>query len=776
MCYASPAPDSVSPSISSMKTPRSLALVALAAAAACARHEGGVASITIGTPPRFETRSEFPTESAIHSDFFCGDFDKDGDVDMAVISLSGELRVLFGNGTSWNVVQRETVPDAPVWIAGADFNGDSFVDLVIVRNATQLAETWRNDGTGTFVRDQELSLPLVAALSVVTGDLNRDGNQDIVVAVPFAPQIKIFYGAGNGTFPQTQELSLPGGGQPFTVQIGDVTRDGFVDLVASDNLLSRLVVFEGTQQAGAFGSFGFELLIPGFPIATSIGDLTGDGNADMCVSAFLGNRYTVVTDTFPSIGKNGTDGGIFFETRDYTSFDVTMPDRPLLSTVADVTGDGRADLVATVAFRATVVVAPQLPGGGVSDDDTTKQFYDTSGNGGPLRPCVVDVDENGKNDLLLLHGLGAQATLWLANDEGRLLGARSFDPQLPGASWMVGGDFDGDGDNEVIVGNDDNQGLAVLGSGSNPAGGSLFLETTLSAGVPIRQLESADLDIDGRVDLIVSTPGGVKVLRNTSSGSGYSFATPVGTPDILGSGNEPFGAAAGDFDRDGNMDIAWCDFAGGLHIVRGTNAAWTFLPELVLPLGGKPIDVVAADFTGDGRLDLAVSREDAANITILRNTTPTSGLGPTDIGFEEFLSVPVGNSPNYLVTADFNRDGRADLVVSNGDSASVSVLFGSASGFLGQQFAAGTGPTALLARDLTNDGFVDILVASLVSGEFRILVGDGNGGFPSLPSFPGTWGASNAVLQDMTSDGRPDLMISSLVTRRVSLVRNISTD
>ncbi len=64
-------------------------------------------------------------------------------------------------------------------------------------------------------------------------------------------------------------------------------------------------------------------------------------------------------------------------------------------------------------------------------------------------------------------------------------------------------------------------------------------------------------------------------------------------------------------------------------------------------------------------------------------------------------------------------------------------------------------------------------MASLQSGDFRVLVGDGNGGFPLLPSFPGTLGASDAVLQDMTGDGLPELLISSLVTDRVSLVRNI---
>ena len=53
------------------------------------------------------------------------------------------------------------------------------------------------------------------------------------------------------------------------------------------------------------------------------------------------------------------------------------------------------------------------------------------------------------------------------------------------------------------------------------------------------------------------------------------------------------------------------------------------------------------------------------------------------------------------------------------------------------------------------------------------MVGDGEGGFPLLPSFPGTLGASDVVMQDMTGNGQSDLIVSSLVSNRVSLVENI---
>lgn len=755
-----------------MKIPRSALLLCLGAVAACARHSGDVAALQLGVTPKFETRSEIATQSEAHTDYFVADLDGDGELDMVVISGTGEFRVLLGNGTDFVVTQSEQIADGPIWIAGGDFDNDEDPDVVVVRNAAPLAEVWLNDGNGTFARGVELPLPMPFALSVVTGDLDQDGNLDIVISVPEAPEFRVFYGNGDGTFPAIDSFTLPGGGSPFTVQVGDVTRDGLLDLIAADNELSRVVVFPGTIDGYGFGDEWRELLVPGFPIYVSIGDLSGDGLEDMCVSCFLANRFTVITEMIPQVVGKGQDGTFGGSVWDYVSFDVTVKDRPSVSTIADVTGDGRQDLIGCLAYRASIMVAPQLAGGGVSDIDETKRLYDSTTV--PLRPFVADFDHNGQNDLCVLSGGGGyRINLWRSNGAGRLLGARNFETGLPGASWMVGGDFDRDGDKEVIVGSEASTQVSVLGAG-DAAAGTLVHEATFDVGAQITQLESADFDLDGRPDLIVCVPGGVKVLRNTSSGGAYSFELPAGTPGNLGSAQAPFGATAGDFDRDGNLDLAVCDSAGGgLHILRGTTVPFVFQVEVIVPIGGKPMDVVAADFTGDTLVDLAVSREDFADILLLRNVTPSGGLPVGASGFEEFLSIPVGLSPNYLITSDFNVDGRADLVVSNGDSGTVSVLFGSASGFTGQSFAAGAGPTALLAQDLTADGVPDVLVASLVSGDFRVLVGDGQGGFPLLPSFPGTWGASNAVLQDMTADGLPDLMISSLITERISLVRNI---
>jgi hypothetical protein len=271
------------------------------------------------------------------------------------------------------------------------------------------------------------------------------------------------------------------------------------------------------------------------------------------------------------------------------------------------------------------------------------------------------------------------------------------------------------------------------------------------------------------MDVVLSCAGGLKLLRNRSTPGNFVFdVLPDNGSGVFPIGSGPFGIAVADMDGDGNLDLVVCDFQGGnLHLLRGTATPFVFGQDTSVALGGGPVDVAAADFTGDGIVDVAVSRAGASDIVVLRN----DGHGNLSI----FANVPVAVAPNYLITGDFDRDGRADLVVSNGAAASVQVLYARPVGFDMVSFPAGATPTALLARDLTGDGIPDILVASLVGGDFRVLVGDGRGGFPNVFNFPGTLGATSAVLQDVTGDGLPDLLIGSIITNRVSVVRNITT-
>lgn len=741
-----------------MSRSRYLALALLAVASACARHSGDVGALTPSGTPKFETRTEISSGTGAHADYCVADFDGDTFLDMAVVGLSGELRILLGNGTTFTLGQSLQIDGLPIWIVGGDLDEDGDIDLVVVRNTANSTDVYWNDGNGTFTAGP--SLPVgQEALAVVVGDADGDGHLDVLVSRPVAPEILTFFGNGAGSFSSPSSITLPGGGSAFNLQVGDVTRDQLPDLIVADPANNRLLVYPGSaNNPQLIGATALELSVPGGPRAVSIGDLDGDGFNDMAVSAFDANKFVIVTEIDPQQGPTVAGFGAgTAQLVPYLSFDIPVSAAPSISTIADVTGDGRPDLVACLLGTASMLVVPQYGNGTFGDH----LQYDATGM--PLRPFVGDFDHNGKNDLFALSGLGDRINLWLARSNGDLSGARNFDTGLPTAAWLAGGDLDGDGAPDVAVGSYNSSFVKILRRHTD---GSLGIDFSIDVGFPVFQIESADLDLDGRRDLLVSVPGGLKVLRNHSSGGSFDFELVPGNLTTIGTSSGPFGVTVADLDRDGSLDVVVCDYSGSsLHIVPGTSTAFVFGQEIVLPLPGGPAAVVAGDFTGDSRLDLAVSRVSMADIVVLRNDG--------NMQFTQALDVPVGQAPNYLITNDFNRDGRADLVVSNGISGTISVLFGGASGFTGQTYPAGAAPTALLADDLTGDGLPDILVASLQSGDFRVLVGDGKGSFPELVRFPGTLGASDALLQDMDGDGKKDLLIASLVSNRVSLVRNI---
>jgi VCBS repeat protein/uncharacterized protein DUF1573/HYDIN/CFA65/VesB family protein len=167
-------------------------------------------------------------------------------------------------------------------------------------------------------------------------------------------------------------------------------------------------------------------------------------------------------------------------------------------------------------------------------------------------------------------------------------------------------------------------------------------------------------------------------------------------------------------------------------------------------VGESPTSAVVGDFNGDGNLDLAIAN----------NTAPGTAsvlLGDGTAKFSLASSPAVGSNPMSVTTGDFNRDANLDLATLNGDN-SVSILLGDGAGeFTVNTFAVNSYyPNSIAVADFNQDGNLDLAVTS--DGGASILMGDGAGNFTFAPSLQG-WTCAVAV-GDFNADNKLDLALS----------------
>jgi hypothetical protein len=211
----------------------------------------------------------------------------------------------------------------------------------------------------------------------------------------------------------------------------------------------------------------------------------------------------------------------------------------------------------------------------------------------------------------------------------------------------------------------------LLGNGN----GSFQAAGTFAAGGGPRSVAVADVNGDGRLDLVVAGYGlacdpycvpideTVRVLLGNGDGTfqpARSFAA----------GTRPSSVAVGDFNGDGVLDLAVANFGSFNVSVLLGNGDGTFQAPRSFVAGGSPLFVAVVDVNGDGRLDLAVV--DFRGVRVL--------LGNGDGTFQKtrISYVAAGSDPWSLAVADFNGDGWPDLAVANFDSNDVSIMLNAA--------------------------------------------------------------------------------------------------
>ena len=217
-----------------------------------------------------------------------------------------------------------------------------------------------------------------------------------------------------------------------------------------------------------------------------------------------------------------------------------------------------------------------------------------------------------------------------------------------------------------------------------------------------------------------------------------------------------YGAYAGDLDNDGWSDLAVpneipADVRVLLNDGDGTYSSFTIFP---LPNGSFPSTNEGGDFNADGNIDIAVGNGTNDRLSVM--------LGDGAGGFSSIVSYQTtGLQVRGLAVLDANGDGHEDIVTANRASGTLSYFEGIGDGTFAAPVdfdAGGTGETSLAAADANGDGIMDLFVGALGSSEIILMLGDGNGGFSVSDAIDTEGSPWMLAAGDLDGDGDVDVV------------------
>ncbi len=322
-----------------------------------------------------------------------------------------------------------------------------------------------------------------------------------------------------------------------------------------------------------------------------------------------------------------------------------------------------------------------------------------------VRTAIADFNNDGKPDVAATAHDAHYVGVFFGDGTGNFGGHITL--AAGGFSVPVStGDFNGDGNQDLAVGSNGGYVWIYLGNG---AGGFSAPALYAAGGGEAYEMAVADFNSDGTQDLAIGHQfGALNILLGTGNG-GFTIANSY----LSNAG--PVLVKKADFNNDGKTDLITTNQqAGNITILLGSGNGSFTVTTTTLPLNGFMI----GDFNNDGKTDVVSGASDG--VTLLLSFG--DGFG----GLNAPTSIPTGPFGDAK-EVDLNGDGRLDFAMSNGSTGMVSIFLQNSAGEFdvsGTHYI-GNGPGSLNIADFNLDGKPDMVAPTYYGGDISVLINQG---------------------------------------------------